>query len=96
MLGFGIPLTRDVDEARHGVEQANIVATFRQPESVGPGSAADVEHDAGRIGKVAQDQLAAARFLEAEDIELETGLFRRLVIIIPDSGIEVERKPIRH
>jgi hypothetical protein len=67
-----VPGTRDGDKARHRVDQSDLVSTLGQPERVGPGRPADVEHGRRRRGGVPEDELTSSELLEAKHAELQT------------------------
>jgi hypothetical protein len=91
-----ISLPRDVDQARHGVEQPNVVSTLRQPERIRAGCATNVQNNGRRLRYVANDQLTAPRLLEAKHGQLQTRLFRRAIIVGADGRIEARWRLLGH
>jgi hypothetical protein len=91
-----VPRASDGDQPRRRVEQPHVVPLLGEPEGVGSGGAADVEHDRRRSRRMSEDQLAGAELLEAERAELEAGFLGRPVVVGLDVGIEVGRRWLGH
>jgi len=88
--------TRDFDEARHGINEANVIALFGKPKGICTGSAADIENACRWRWDVTQDQFARSGFFETERSELQARLFRRAIIVIFNRRIELRGSSFWH
>ena len=73
-----------LDVERHGVHEVHVVPLLGEPEGVGSGRAAHVEHDAGRRSKVAGDELPCPRPLEGEVGLFEPALLATQGVVAQD------------
>jgi hypothetical protein len=76
--------SRLLDVQLDRVEQVYLVPGVRQRQRVGAGGTADVEHDRGRRGEVALEQLDRARELEPPPVAQAA---RLLALVVVDSDL---------
>jgi len=94
-LRFLVPRARDIDQPWRRIEQTDLVTQLGQPEGVRSSSPADVEHDRRRGRRVPENQLTTAGFLEGRPLR-KPRLFRRLVVVRLDRGIELRWRSLDH
>src|SRR5437868_8131974 len=79
---------RYFDQARHGVEQSDVVSAFGQPEGVGTRSSTDIQDYRGRWWQLTKDQLPTSQLLELRGAHLEACLLGCILIIGRDRRID--------
>src|SRR5690242_712547 len=88
MIRVFISLASNVHQSWRSVDQPNFITTLGQPERVHSGSAADIEHARGRLGRVPENQLTGSNFLELKRTVLQPRFFGRVVVVVLDLGVE--------
>jgi len=83
-----VPRLRDRDQARHGVDQSDIVSETGKPECIRTGATADIHHRRRRLRRVAKNELAGPKFLELRRAALKTRFLGCAIVVRFDCRID--------